>query len=57
MTLSIIIINYNDCEELKRTIDSVVSQSFKKYEWIVINGGSTDGSRELMEQNPFFLSL
>lgn len=50
MKLSIITINYNDKVGLKRTIDSVVAQSFKDYEWIVIDGGSTDGSRELIEQ-------
>ena len=51
MKLSIITINYNAVNGLRKTIDSVVSQSFKDYEWIVIDGGSTDGSRELLEQN------
>lgn len=50
MILSIITINYNNLEGLKRTVNSVVSQSFKDFEWIVIDGGSTDGSRELIEQ-------
>lgn len=50
MTLSIITINYNNCDGLKRTIDSVVSQTFTDYEWIVIDGGSNDGSRELIEK-------
>ena len=49
-TLSIITVNLNNCEGLKRTIDSVVAQTFTDYEWIVIDGGSTDGSRELIEQ-------
>lgn len=48
--LSIITINYNNCAGLKRTINSVVSQSFKDYEWIVIDGGSSDGSKALIEQ-------
>ncbi len=51
MKLSIITINLNNCDGLKRTIDSVVSQSFTDYEWILIDGGSTDGSRELIEQH------
>ena len=51
MKLSIITINYNAVNGLRKTIDSVVSQSFKDYEWIVIDGGSTDGSRELLKQN------
>lgn len=50
MKLSIITINYNNCDGLKRTIDSVVSQTFTDYEWIIIDGGSNDGSRELIEQ-------
>lgn len=50
MKLSIITINYNNLSGLKRTIDSVVAQTFKDYEWIVIDGGSTDGSKELIEQ-------
>lgn len=49
MTLSIITINYNNCNGLKFTIDSVVSQTFSDYEWIVIDGGSNDGSKELIE--------
>ena len=49
-TLSIITINLNNHDGLKRTIDSVVCQTFTDYEWIVIDGGSTDGSRELIEQ-------
>ncbi len=50
MTLSIITINYNNHDGLQRTIDSVVGQSFTDYEWIVIDGGSKDGSRELIER-------
>lgn len=50
MLLSIITINYNNREGLRKTIDSVVAQTFKDLEWIVIDGGSTDGSRELIEK-------
>lgn len=50
MTLSIITINLNNRNGLKRTIDSVINQTFTDYEWIVIDGGSTDGSKELIEQ-------
>ena len=49
-TLSIITVNLNNRDGLQRTIDSVVNQTFDDYEWIVIDGGSTDGSRELIEQ-------
>lgn len=53
MKLSIITVNLNNRDGLKRTIDSVISQTFTDYEWIVIDGGSTDGSRELLEQYSF----
>lgn len=44
--LSIITINYNNLEGLQRTIASVVNQTWKEFEYIVIDGGSTDGSGE-----------
>ena len=50
MKLSIITVNLNNRDGLQKTIDSVVSQTFKDFEWIVIDGGSTDGSKELLEQ-------
>lgn len=50
MKLSIITINLNNKVGLQKTIDSIVSQTFTDYEWIVIDGGSTDGSKELIEQ-------
>lgn len=50
MKLSVITINYNNLEGLKRTIESVEKQKCKGYSWIIIDGGSSDGSRELIEQ-------
>lgn len=47
--ITIITINYNNLEGLKRTIPSVLSQTFRDYEYIVIDGGSTDGSKEYIE--------
>lgn len=51
MKLSIITINYNNFDGLQKTMQSVFSQSFKDFEYIVIDGGSDDGSKELIEQN------
>ena len=48
MKLTIITINYNNVIGLQKTIDSILSQTFKYHEWIVIDGGSTDGSKELI---------
>ena len=39
--LSIITVNYNNYTGFKKTLDSILSQSFQDYEWIVIDGGST----------------
>ena len=50
MKLSIITINYNNIIGLQKTIDSVIVQTWKDFEWIIIDGGSTDGSKELIEQ-------
>lgn len=50
MKLSIITINLNNRGGLQKTINSVIAQSFHDYEWIVIDGGSTDGSKKLIEQ-------
>jgi len=49
--ISIITVNLNDFEGLKRTMISVFEQTFKEFEYIVIDGGSTDGSKEYIEQH------
>lgn len=50
MKLSIITVNLNNRDGLQKTIDSVICQTFRDFEWIVIDGGSTDGSKALIEQ-------
>lgn len=45
---SIITINYNNSTGLKQTIESVISQSYPNYEYIVIDGGSNDGSKDII---------
>ena len=56
MKLSIITVNLNNKDGLQKTIDSVISQTFKDFEWIVIDGGSTDGSKELIEHYSDYIS-
>ncbi|CAL2060702.1 glycosyltransferase family 2 protein [Tenacibaculum sp. 190524A05c] len=48
---SIITIVYNGVNEIQRTIDSVVNQDFLNFEFIVIDGGSNDGTQEVIEKN------
>ncbi|TXB65411.1 glycosyltransferase [Vicingus serpentipes] len=47
--ISIITINYNDKVGLERTIKSIVNQTNKNFEYIVIDGNSSDGSKEVIE--------
>ena len=46
--ITIITINYNNLEGLKRTVESIVNQTWQEFEYIVIDGGSTDGSSEFI---------
>ena len=50
--ISIITVNKNHASGLKRTIESVLMQSSKEYEYIVVDGASTDGSAELKKEYP-----
>lgn len=50
MKFSVITVNYNNREGLQDTIHSVIGQTFKDFEFIVIDGGSTDGSVDVIKQ-------
>ena len=50
MKLSVITINFNNRDGLRKTIESVVNQTFKDFEYIIIDGGSTDGSVEVIKE-------
>jgi glycosyltransferase involved in cell wall biosynthesis len=47
--ISIITINYNNLEGLKRTMESVINQTWQEFEYIIIDGGSNDGSAVYIE--------
>ncbi|MCX2837488.1 glycosyltransferase family 2 protein [Salinimicrobium sp. MT39] len=49
--LSIITVNLNNLEGLKRTMQSVFEQTWQEFEYIVIDGGSNDGSKKYLEEN------
>ena len=51
MKLSIITINYNDLTGLQKTTQSVFDQDSTEFEYIVIDGGSDDGSLEYLEEH------
>lgn len=50
MTISIITINYNNSTGLRKTIQSVIAQTYNNIEYIVIDGGSTDDSKSIIEE-------
>lgn len=51
MRVSIITINYNNFNGLKRTIESVRTQSvFSEIEYVVVDGFSTDASRDILKE-------
>ena len=49
MKLSIITINYNNAEGLRKTLASVASQTYADIEHIIVDGSSTDGSVAIIE--------
>jgi glycosyltransferase involved in cell wall biosynthesis len=51
MKLSIITINYNNCDGLVKTMESVICQSYIDFEYIIVDGNSRDGSREYIIEN------
>ena len=48
--VSVITINLNNAEGLKRTMKSVNEQTFPDFEYIIIDGGSTDGSIDIIRE-------
>ncbi len=48
--LSIITINLNNKEGLEKTIASVVNQTYQDFEYLIIDGGSTDGSVDVIKK-------
>lgn len=55
MRLSIITINWNNATGLEKTLQSVASQSYKEFEYIVVDGASTDNSVEVIKScEPYF---
>ena len=47
--VTVITVVYNDVASLRMTIDSVWAQSWKNIEYIIIDGGSTDGTVDIIE--------
>ena len=48
--ISIITVVYNNVSEIKDTIESALNQTYPDIEYIIIDGGSTDGTAQIIEQ-------
>ena len=57
MLFSIITINYNNAEGLRKTLASVASQTYAEIEHIIIDGGSSDNSVEVIREYESSLAL
>lgn len=56
LKISIITINYNNKSGLEKTIESVLCQTYDNIEYLVIDGNSTDGSKEVIEKHKHRIS-
>jgi glycosyltransferase involved in cell wall biosynthesis len=50
LKISVITIVYNAQDTIKRCIESVISQNYNNIEYIIIDGGSTDNSLQIINQ-------
>ncbi len=48
--LTVITVVYNNVKHIERTLLSVINQTYKNIKYIVIDGGSTDGTLEIINQ-------
>ncbi len=48
--MTIITVCYNSSKTIERTLRSVADQDFEDYEYLIIDGGSTDGTLDIIEK-------
>lgn len=56
MKLSIITVCFNE-KEIERTCKSIAAQSCSDFEWLVIDGGSTDGTLEILSRYEKYITI
>jgi glycosyltransferase involved in cell wall biosynthesis len=54
--ISIVTINFNHLKDLETTFANVVSQTYKNTEYIIIDGGSQDGTIDFLQEHSKYLS-
>ena len=47
--VSIITVVYNDVHNISRTVESIIGQSYSNLEYIVIDGDSVDGTKDVVK--------
>jgi glycosyltransferase involved in cell wall biosynthesis len=50
LSIAVVTVNLNNVNGLIKTINSLINQTDKKFEFIIIDGGSTDGSFKIIEK-------
>ena len=53
--VSVIIITYNRCKDLERSLNSLMAQTYLNFETIIVDGGSTDCTVDIIKQYPIEL--
>lgn len=49
-TLSVVTVVYNNIKDIERTVRSVLNQTYPNIEYVVIDGGSTDGTLDVLQR-------
>lgn len=57
ITFTIITVSYNCRTLIEKTIESVLQQDFPAKEYILIDGGSTDGTAEIIKKHAKHLAF
>ena len=50
MKISVITVCYNEAATIEKTLESIFNQTYQNIEFIVIDGGSTDGTLDIIEK-------
>lgn len=57
LKISLITVVYNAQSSIKRCIESVLAQNYNNIEYIIIDGGSTDGTLQIIEQYKPYITI